>query len=187
MGGMSIPAIILIDLQRHFRMERPDRFGPDLIRNVQQLRNIATDLHIPVIHVLTRYRLDRSNWPSAWKNQPSIWCLEGTEGVLPVSGVEPNEKEIVVTKSRYSAFYETELEATLRGLGVSTLLIAGYSTDVCVRFTTIDAYNRGFQVMIVKDCVRAMREDDDASIEYLCWLTNARPVSVLEIPRTLKE
>ena len=179
-------ALLLIDLQQHFRAESPHCFDANFMRSIQDLREIANQLEIPVLHIFTRYNRNKSNWPRAWRDLNSIWCLEGSAGALPVPGAEPIGNEPVLFKTRYSGFYETELDAILRNLGVTTLLLAGYSTDVCVRFTTVDAYNLGYRLIIVKDCVRAMREDDATATEYLKWITDAHTLDAYELKATVR-
>lgn len=59
----------------------------------------------------------------------------------------------VVDKSVYSAWTETGLEATLRGRGITTLVVSGAETDVCVLATVLGAVDRGFRVLVATDAV----------------------------------
>jgi nicotinamidase-related amidase len=92
----------------------------------------------------------------------------------------------VVIKKRFSGFYGTALQDTLCERDVDTLFIAGYSSDVCVRMTTMDAYNRDYDLYLLSDCVHADREDTDESIRYLAWLTNLRPITNDELAAILE-
>ena len=67
--------------------------------------------------------------------------------------VAPGEREIVVVKQYASAFFGTSLAATLRVLGVDTLIIAGVSTSGCVRATAVDALQHGFVPLVVRQAV----------------------------------
>src|SRR5919107_1493056 len=58
---------------------------------------------------------------------------------------------VVITKHRYSAFYGTDLEIILRGLGVTTVVIAGVTTENCCHATARDAFFRDFQVVFLAD------------------------------------
>jgi len=142
---------------------------------------------VPVIHVITRYSQDRSDWPAAWQHLDSIWCLEGTEGVQILEDVKPLEGEKVVVKTRFSGFYNSELDSVLRSVHVDSLFIAGYSSDVCVRMTTMDAYNRDYRLFLLADCIHAAREDTEATVKYLQWLTNLKVVSIEEMREILQE
>ena len=175
------PALLVIDMQRTFYEQKPVAFQTKLLPNVQAALSAARAASVPIVHVMTRYSQDKSDWPEAWVHSDRIWCLEGTEGVQILEEVEPLAGEPVVIKTRFSGFYETRLEAVIQDLGVDTLFIAGYSSDVCVRMTTMDAYNRGYSLFLLADCVHGDREETKTSIEYLVWLTNLKVISTEEL------
>jgi ureidoacrylate peracid hydrolase len=80
----------------------------------------------------------------------------------PVAG------ECVITKSRVSAFFGTNLESLLRINGVRNVYIAGVGTDMAVQSTARDAHDRDFAVHILADCCGASTDDDhDTSIRTL--------------------
>jgi len=56
-------------------------------------------------------------------------------------------------KTRYSAFTGTDLELKLRERGITELHLVGLCTDICVLHTAVDAYNKGFSLVIYKDAV----------------------------------
>ncbi|MBP1992124.1 cysteine hydrolase family protein [Paenibacillus eucommiae] len=56
-------------------------------------------------------------------------------------------------KTRYSAFCGTDLELQLRARGIQELHLIGVCTDICVLHTAVDAYNKGFQIVIHQDAV----------------------------------
>ena len=68
--------------------------------------------------------------------------------------VEPSD--IVISKSRYSAFYGTELEQVLRQRGVRTLIICGVTTEMCVESTLRDGFFRDFRVVLAADAVASV-------------------------------
>jgi nicotinamidase-related amidase len=57
-----------------------------------------------------------------------------------------------VTKHRFSGFWDTDLDAILRNLGVRTLFIGGVNLDQCVMTTLEDATFLGYDVILVEDC-----------------------------------
>lgn len=61
-------------------------------------------------------------------------------------------------KTRYSAFAGTDLEIKLRERGISQLHIIGVCTDICVLHTAIDAYNKGFKIVIHQHCVASFNQ-----------------------------
>jgi nicotinamidase-related amidase len=69
--------------------------------------------------------------------------------------LEPDEDDYFVLKPRHSAFFATPLELLLRDLGATTLMITGIASNICVLFSANDAYIRGYDVVVVSDCVAA--------------------------------
>ena len=65
-------------------------------------------------------------------------------------------EDYILDKTRYSAFYNTNLEVILRGLSVDTLIICGVTTEICVESTIRDAYFRDYKVWVPEDAVAAM-------------------------------
>ena len=90
-----------------------------------------------------------------------VHCLQGTPG----GAIHPEIDRIasvVVSKGSnprrdaYSAFDGTPLAGMLHGAGVTRLVIGGLATDYCVRATALDALREGFEVVVLRDAVRAV-------------------------------
>jgi len=69
-----------------------------------------------------------------------------------VPELAPAAREIVVSKHRYSGFFETDLDRILRSLGVTTLIVTGCTTSVCVESTIRDAMFRDYTCLLLTDC-----------------------------------
>lgn len=81
--------------------------------------------------------------------------IEGTDGRLLYGGLNDvyqanKDKDNVIwqDKTRYSAFTGTELELKLRERGIKEIHIVGVCTDICVLHTAVDAYNKGFDIVV---------------------------------------
>lgn len=61
-------------------------------------------------------------------------------------------------KTRYSAFCGTELELNLRARGIHELHLVGVCTDICVLHTAVDAYNKGFDIVVHEDAVASFNQ-----------------------------
>lgn len=96
----------------------------------------------------------------------SVHCLTGTWGAQIVEALEPADEEYRVPKRRYSGFYETDLDLRLRELGVAHVILTGVVTNICVRSTVHDAFFRGYDVIVVRDCVAATGEREQESSLY---------------------
>ena len=99
---------------------------------------------------------DRGERLAAWWPLP---ILEGTEDVEMAEGLEVEQDEKVIVKRRYSGFYQTDLELTLRNLGVSQLVICGVLTTVCPYSTAFDAFFRDFCVYYPADCTASLNRE----------------------------
>ncbi len=93
-------------------------------------------------------------------------CIEGSWGARVIDDLEPREDDIFVTKRRYSAFFNTDLDLTLRDLGVETVVVMGVVTNICVRSTVHDAFFHGYQVVVPEDCVAATGPREQESSLY---------------------
>jgi len=67
--------------------------------------------------------------------------------------IQDDENVYYIDKTRYSAFAGTNLEQKLRERGIGEIHLVGVCTDICVLHTAIDAYNKGFDIVIYKNAV----------------------------------
>jgi len=75
-----------------------------------------------------------------------------TWGTDIVDELAPSEGESVVYKTRFSAFYRTELDELLASWGVKHLIITGCTTSICVESTIRDAFYRDYHCILLEDC-----------------------------------
>jgi len=69
-----------------------------------------------------------------------------------VSELQPQPDDIVVWKTRYSGFYQTELDSVLKRLNAKALVVTGCTTSVCVESTIRDATFRDYSPVLLADC-----------------------------------
>jgi nicotinamidase-related amidase len=84
---------------------------------------------------------------------------KGSWGARVVEEIDPGERDIHVTKHRFSGFWDTELDSILRNMGLTTLLFAGVNADQCVMTTLQDASFLGYDVLMLDDCVATTSPD----------------------------
>ncbi|WP_053361465.1 isochorismatase family cysteine hydrolase [Bacillus sp. FJAT-27251] len=92
--------------------------------------------------------------------------IRGTKGrdlYGSLKEVYDNNKDLdhvlYLDKTRYSAFAGTELEIKLRERGITELHLVGVCTDICVLHTAVDAYNRGFKIVIHREAVASFNQN----------------------------
>ncbi len=76
---------------------------------------------------------------------------KGSWGADVVDELNPGDQDIQVTKHRFSGFWDTDLDAILRNIGVKTLFIGGVNLDQCVMTTLEDASFLGYDTILVED------------------------------------
>ena len=88
--------------------------------------------------------------------RPSSACLEGTPSAETVEELRPAPGELVVRKRWYDGFAGTPLDGALRARGVTSLVVTGTMTDICVLATVIGAFNREYRVTVADDGVATL-------------------------------
>jgi ureidoacrylate peracid hydrolase len=70
-----------------------------------------------------------------------------------VPELKPQRQDVVIYKTRFSGFYETELDATLKKIGAKYLIFTGVTTCICVDSTVRDAMFRDYLCVLLSDCM----------------------------------
>ena len=166
-------ALVVIDMQRDFLL--PGGFGESLGNDVGQLLKVVPPLTaliaaaraagIMVVHTREGHRPDLSDCPPAKLNRgapskrigdPGKYgriLIRGEYGHDIVDELAPIDGEVVIDKPGKGAFYATELSDVLTEAGITQLLVTGVTTEVCVHTTTREANDRGYECLVVSDCV----------------------------------
>jgi ureidoacrylate peracid hydrolase len=111
---------------------------------------------------------------------PGRILVRETWNTRNVPDIAPEPGDIVVSKHRYSGFFETELDDVLHGLGVTQLLVAGCTTSVCVESTVRDATFRDYTCVVLEDCTSEPLGTHEASLKVIetlfGWVSNTAAV-----------
>jgi len=148
-------ALLVVDMTRPFVDEGRPLASPNaraILPRVSELVEGFRSAQRPVLWLVQGHHSvehDRGRRLSSWWPTP---VLEGTSDVEMATGLEPREEEKIIIKRRYSGFYQTDLECTLRCLDVEQLVICGVLSHVCAYATAFDAFERDFCVYYPADC-----------------------------------
>lgn len=93
-------------------------------------------------------------------------CIEGTQGPEVIPDLDRQDGDILVTKRRYSGFFNTDLDLTLKDMMVDTVIVMGVVTNICVRSTVHDAFFHGYDVIVPQDCCAATGPREQMSTLY---------------------
>jgi len=166
-------ALVLIDMQRDF--VEPGGFGETLGNDVSVLQAVVPPLQavladarargLMVIHTREGHLPDLSDCPPAklHRGAPSLRIGDpGPRGRILVRGeighdiiddLAPLPDELVVDKPGKGSFYATGLHEHLARHGITSLIVTGVTTEVCVHTTVREANDRGYECLVLSDCV----------------------------------
>jgi len=197
-------ALIIIDMQRDFL--EAGGFGETLGNDVSRLQaavkpcklvlEAARAAGLLVIHTREGHRPDLSDAPPAKieRGAPSLRIgapgpmgrilIRGEPGHDIVPALYPIDGEPVIDKPGKGAFYQTDLELTLRNCGIENLLVCGVTTEVCVNTTVREANDRGYRCVVVADaCASYFPEFHEMGLKMIKaqggifgWVANAKDV-----------
>jgi ureidoacrylate peracid hydrolase len=172
-------ALIVIDMQNDFIAKEGliAREGRDVSQAVAmaeelpKLLKTARDAGVFVVFVRNVYTTDNNFYLSdAWLEQAArkrnggytriSVCGENSWSGDFYGDVRPLPGEPIVTKHRYSAFYNTDLDTILRANGIRTVVLTGVVTNVCVETSAREAFVRDYYVAVVKDGTAAYSQAD---------------------------
>jgi len=145
--------LLLVDLQHDFlRAEGLEPSAGEVVERAAALLRGCRARGVPVFHVHTTVAKGGRPMPH-WERAGLGACVEGTEGSRAPPAVVPVPAERVFHKTFFSAFGVPALEDAIRAAGIDTILVAGVHLHGCIRATVLDAYQRGFAVLIAGDAV----------------------------------
>ena len=166
-------ALLIVDMQRAFldpgeAMEVPP--ARDIVPRLQLLLAAFRKQNLPVVFTRFTYSGDapllvgelhpehrpRAPGAAVGFGRPSSSCLVGEDNVRLVAELEPRPGELIVDKRYYDAFNATALDGALRALGVTTLVVTGTMTDICVLATVIGGFNREYRMVVAEDGVATL-------------------------------
>ena len=150
-------AVLVVDMLRGFLEEGYNLYcGEGARRIIPEVRAILereTARGSSIFYVCDTHEPDDLEF-----NMFPVHCVRGTVEceVIPELDGYPGER---ISKQRYSAFYNTDLEQRLRELAPERIIVCGVCTDICVLHTTADARNRDYAVQVPAAAVASFNED----------------------------
>lgn len=160
-------ALLLVDVINPMAFpEAPQllRYAPEAAKNIAYLKKSAREKRVPVIYANDNFGKWRSNLQVVVDQ-----CLRNDcPGREIARMLLPDDEDYFVLKPKHSAFFSTTLDPLLRSLGVETIILTGFATDICVLFTANDAYMRDLHIIVPCDaCASNEAESNDNALELV--------------------
>jgi biuret amidohydrolase len=164
-------ALVVIDMQRDF-LEKGgfgETLGNDLTPVVEIVPTVARLIALfrargwPILHTRETHKADLSDCPPAkrLRGNPSLRIgdpgpmgrilIRGEPGASIVPECAPVAGEMVVDKPGKGMFHATDVEAMLKARGITQLVFAGVTTEVCVQTSMREANDRGYEGLLIED------------------------------------
>jgi len=168
----SQSALVVVDLANDFVYAGgviADAGGPEyqanaraIIPTLKKLTAAARRAGITVVYATDAHTADDSElrkWPPH--------AMKGTHEAEIVTDLRPEPGDVVLEKQTYSPFVSTDLDRQLKARGITRLYVTGLHTDCCVRHTSGDAFQLGYDLVWVTDALQAFtNEAHAAGLEY---------------------
>lgn len=151
------PAVIIVDmLEDNYPTERDqEREDVKIIAPVRDFLIQCRDASIPVIFACDSFL----EGDFIFKGRMKPHAIRGTAGAEVLADLQPRATDIVLPKRRFSAFFKTDLDQTLRTLGIDTVAVGGINTHFCVLATAFDAVCHDFFTIILEDLSAAYKRE----------------------------
>lgn len=150
----------------------------DMVANSVAIVKAARAAGVPVIFA------DDAHVPGL-DRELELWGdhgIAGTEDAKPAAAFEVGEGDYVIPKRRYDAFFQTDLDLTLRELGVDTLIVVGADTNICVLQTLAGAYFRAYKTIVAADATATfLIGTQEYGLEYFSRCYDSRVVDTVRV------
>lgn len=144
-AAVQKPAVIILDMAKGYGWE-PGSYGYEMVANVRRLKDAAHNASIQVIHVTSMRR------PTDHLENETRSMLANTDALEVIPELQPVDQDIQIYKRYLSGFSHNDLDYTLRTMGCDCVIISGASTDNTLLWTSADAHQFRYKVVVVEDC-----------------------------------
>ncbi len=158
------PALIVVDLLCDTFEKHPNApvvgAARAFLPKLNELIDRFHEHHLPVVFACDSFLPG----DFIFKGRMAPHSLRGSHGEEVIPDLHREARDHLVSKRRFSAFFKTDLDQTLRTLGVDTAVVTGIATPICVMATVMDALSHDFQAIVIEDCCAAHRPEDHRAV-----------------------
>ena len=163
-------ALMIMDMQKDFVGPKASlrvKGGKEIVPRIEKALEASRKAGLPIFHIMRQHRADGSDVEKfryeMFKKTP--YAVEKTEGAEMIEELAPKDGETVLPKTRFSAFFHTNLDAILRRRGVGKIVLVGIQSPNCIRATAVDALALDYDVVLLTDAIGSKtKEIHDANM-----------------------
>ncbi|MGC8672881.1 MAG: cysteine hydrolase family protein [Thermoplasmata archaeon] len=175
-------SLIIVDMIHEFV---DGKFGSErarsIVSNVKMLIDIARSKGFLVIYVKDSHN----------ENDPElkVWGAHAMRGSFSseiVNDLKPSETDIIIEKTTYDGFFETQLNDVLKKQGIDKIIVAGVSTDICVMHTVAHAFFLGYETYVVEECTESIKETNkEFGLKYMKNIYGTKIINLKDVGEIL--
>lgn len=174
-------ALLIVDAVSDFDFPDGDlllRHARPAAEHIASLKERAKTAGVPVVYV--------NDNAGRWQDDIGAIVQRALRPEAPGRDVaerlQPGPDDYAVLKPKHSAFYQTPLDTLLKHLGTQTLVLTGFTGDVCLLATALDANMRDFRLVVPADATASMDPaDTEAALAYLRRVADAETPPAREV------
>ena len=174
-------ALILIDVINDMEFDSGEALFRNALpaaRNLAALKQRAHEAGVATIYVNDNF----GKWRSDFRTQLDHVLDDGVRGEPIAKLLRPAKEDYFVLKAKHSGFYDTQLDLLIDYLHVKTVILAGFTTDICVLFTASDAYLRDLEIIVPPDCCAAAKmEHHNLALQHMSRVLHVETPSSVDL------
>lgn len=167
--------LLIVDMLNPLRFDGAAALAKPALRAatvIAQLKRRLAQQGVPAL-----YANDQSGpWRADFDAVVARCRASGGTAAAMARRLAPGPQDLTLLKPRHSAFYATPLSLLLEQMGTRELVLTGVSADLCLMFTAMDAYERGYRLWIPADCTAT--ESPQRTDTALQWMVRSLGVDI---------
>jgi len=149
---MSSKALILVDFEKEWTNESSDYFVGDISEVIERTNKLIDFCRKNNYKIIFTTHIEKDSDGA---------FAENSENVEIIDEINKQDSDVLIRKNKISPFFKTPLEQELQN--IDEIIVCGILTNLCVRSLVQDAYDRDFDIKVIKDCCVAF---DDETQEF---------------------
>ncbi|MGD9276395.1 MAG: isochorismatase family cysteine hydrolase [Candidatus Pacearchaeota archaeon] len=145
---MATKALVLIDFENEWIDKDSEYFVGDISEVINRTNKLIDFCRKENYKIIFSRHIEKDSEEA---------FMKGGRNVELINEIKNDEDDVIITKNKISLFFKTNMEEELSG--IKEVVVCGILTNLCVRSFVEEAYDRDFEIKVIKDCCVAMDEE----------------------------